>query len=216
MNRLVSDRNALKTLLLGATLILSGCQAAGLIADKVAGGRLPAAYTPQKVPTLVLVEKYQNPAQFALDSEPLATYVTDELQRHDVVPTIDPSRVESLRRASGQAYRNMAIAKIGRELGASQIIYVDIIDISVDTTVGGEMIKGKADALVRVVDTQSGRTLWPADSAGGMPVSFGVPLAHVSPSNAEWTVRDNVLRGLAGNIGRLFYTTSKEEAAAGL
>jgi hypothetical protein len=190
-------------------VMIGGCAVIGLVAEKTAGGRTPAAYDLGKRTTFVLAERYENPSGVELDSEPLARYVTDELSHKQSAPIIPADKIDALRRAQGANFHKMTIPQIGRELGAQQIIYINIRDIKVDRTVENDMTRGTGDVRVRVVDAQTGMTLWPSDVAEGHPIAFVTPMMRVTPETTDWLVRDTVDRGLGVNVARLFYSIAE-------
>src|SRR4051794_14984671 len=98
--------------------LVSGCQAIAVATYKFSG---PAAVEPQFVlgpePAVVMVEKFENPAAAALDSEQLGHFLQEELHQHILTPVVDQSQVTDLKAAKGPAYREMKVQEVGRAVG---------------------------------------------------------------------------------------------------
>lgn len=201
--------------LLPLVLSLSGCTIFGAVAGKLVGTPPVAArYVPARTkPMLVLVENYRNPAAAGLDAKRLTLHVAGELRRHRVAPIVDPDDAESLR--SRPDYAAMKVQDVGRAAGAKQVLYVNLQQFIIDNTVGEEMMKARAEMRVRVVDVESGRTLWPGDMPEGKTVVAETPWVR-SPSGGreglpEPALRDQVARSAAGQIVRLFRQWSPDD-----
>jgi hypothetical protein len=190
-----------------ALALLGGCNVAGALAYKVTGPPpIPAKYVPAKVPTLVLVENSRNPSNLRLDADRLARAVGEELAAHQVAPITDPEKLTDFRRAQGAHYASLAITAVGRAVGADQVLYVDLIDVSVEPAIGSELLQGRAEARVRFVDVRTGQTLWPSDAAQGQPVGAATSYTSGGAGGGEPIVRDQLIDALADKVAKLFYT----------
>jgi hypothetical protein len=193
------------TIFLAAAMFASGCNAAGALWYKVAGAPpVPAKYEPIKQPTLVLVENYRNPALTEFDADRVARAVNDDLKKNDVAPLIDHDQLLALRDADPDKFRSMTIPSVGRAVGAKQVIYVDLIESEVQGDASRGVVRGKTAARVRVVDVETGQTLWPVDAQAGAQVGSKVPYAELTESSAN-EVHDVMLTSLSEQIGRLFH-----------
>ena len=196
--------------LLSSLLLLSqtGCAMVGAVAHKVVGEPpVPAQYMPDKnKPMFVLVENYRNPAAGRMDGQRLMLHLADELRRHRVAPVVDPEEANALRARAD--YRTMKVEEVGAAAGAKQVLYVHLGAVSIDNTVGGEMIKASAEMRVRVVDVATGRTLWPTDTPEGHLLMAQTSWSRTSTGAPEGidepALRDQVARGAANQIVRLF------------
>src|SRR5262245_12131844 len=152
-----------------------GCNVLGFAASAAAGPqKVPAAYTLASKPTIVLAEKFDNPAEAAMDAEPIARYVTEAMTHHAAAPMIDPSAVSSVQQRTRDGdYRAMTVAAIGRAAGAEQIVYINILRSEVESAGAGgtDLIQGGGELLVKVVDAGTGQILWPTDADAGHPVA---------------------------------------------
>ena len=198
--------------LLGVVGLVSGCQLAGAVAYKVAGPEeVEAKHVLARVPTLVLVENYENPGASALDSEQLGYFVGGELKDHMVAPVVDAGRLADLKASHGSGYREMRVQDVGAALGAQQVVYVDMLDCRVEDTAGGELIKASVAVRVKVVDVGSGHTVWPTDIAEGYPVRLDTPYQREGKRNTQMALRREVLRVTGVKVAKLFYKWKPEE-----
>ena len=201
---------------LGLVPFLSGCNIVGPVAQIVSGPpTVQPVYRPAKERMLVLVENFQHPGDAYADAEMLARTLHDELARQKIAPLVPMDELYALRTNRPDDYRKMSIETIGRELGAKQVLYVDLQQASVEAAAGSELLRGRAAVLVRVVDAKTGRSRWPQDVAEGYPVSYETPPPrHEDASNVN-VVRAATHRGLAERIGRLFHKWQPGEVEPG-
>jgi hypothetical protein len=183
-----------------------GCNVIGFAAATVGGtSNVPPVYAPAKRPTVVIAENFHDPAASVQDDEPLARYVTDLLKQGDVVPTIDPGEIYVMRHdspAAEQKWHSMSIAAMGRSVTAQQVIYLSILSIDMEHAPGSNAVRGHADVTVRVVDTESGKTLWPVDASDGYPLNAETRMYHEGETDAD--VRNTLHKMLADKIVKLF------------
>ena len=162
---------------------------------------------------LVLVENYRNPSAATMDAQRLTIHLADELRRYKVAPVVDTDALESLR--SRGDYHAMKVQDVGRAAGARQVLYVNLRQVGVSNTVAGEMIKGRGEMLVRVVDVASGQTLWPRDLPEGYTVVSQTPWVRTTEGGREGaiepTLRDQVARNAASQIVKLFRAWRPED-----
>jgi hypothetical protein len=189
--------------------LVPGC-AAAVIAHKVMGPPpIPAQYVPAKEPMLVLVENYHNPSATAIDGRFLELRIEEELQVRNIAPVIRADRLESVR--SDPAYEKMTIPAIGRAVGAKQVLYVNVRAFGVESTVGGEMIKGNSEATVRVVDAATGDTRWPNDNPTGYPLKVTTPWLRQGADATEASLRDRMADQTADALVKLFRKYSPDD-----
>ena len=195
-------------LLLG--LVATGCVAASALLYKTTGvPKIPAQYALKKVPTLVLVENFENPDLYSVQSERVARDVTYQLSENKVCPTVPPQRVADLISSSGPAYRKMDIPAVARAVGARQVVYVNLVEFSADPPLASEMMRGKVTALVKVVDVATGHTVWPQDTSAGRQIKFETPDVHDANSNAD--VQEKLYQRLSDKISKLFYEYTTDQ-----
>jgi hypothetical protein len=192
-------------------ICLAGCNVIGAVAAKVGPEPTVAAqFVPAQEPVVVLVENYHNPASLRLESDAVARLLSEELELNKVAPVVDPAKAVTLRQAKGSSYRQMPIDAIGKAVGATQIVYVDLERFDVDHALASELLTGEAEARVRVVD-DTGELLWPLDSAGGYPVAVKIEPQRASSGGAgHQQVRQQLHAALADRVAKLFYKWKTE------
>lgn len=192
-------------------LVVGGCTVAGAVLYKTVGP-LPvdAQYVLEQKPTLVLVERYSGGAggggvEAAQESEGLARAIQQALEAKQLAPQVDPMSVSDLRLRDPMAFRVMPVSRIGREVGAEQVLYVNLLQSTLRSTEGSELSRGQMAVRVKVVDAETGRVLWPGDQADGYPVSIQTPLSSAREGIPPQVARANMTRQMADRIAKLFY-----------
>ena len=191
-------------------LLLPGCAVLGVAAYKIAGpAKVPAQYVPEKRPMLVLVENYEHQSSVNSHADLLGYMLVKELGERKIVPLVPLEKLQELRDARAAEFPTMSMAAIGRELGADQILYVQLHRSDVTPMAGGggsDALTGQTAASVKVVDVGTGDTLWPggAGAEGGYPVSAATKLGAHNGANVQ-DVRQRMYAQLSHDIVKLFY-----------
>ena len=190
----------------------AGCEALGVAAYKLHGPpKVPAEYVPAQRPMLVLVENYQHQSSVNAHADLLGRMLVKELEARNVAPLVSLDKLQELRDARPGDFQTMSMASIGREVGAEQILYVQLHNSDVTPMSGGDALTGQTAASVKVVDVATGDTLWPGGVAGeaGYPVSAATKLGTSSGGNVQ-DVRQRMYVDLSHQIARLFYKWQPE------
>lgn len=110
----------------------------------------------------------------------------------------------------------MSIAAIGRAVGVDRVIYVQIEGFTV--TRDGTTVEPIAGALVKVIDVNEDRRIWPADRAG-FPVKVQLP-ASGAPIPPDRSGMSRLQIGLSETLGvqiaRVFYTHERDALSGNL
>src|SRR5689334_10910996 len=129
-------------------LLAGGCNIIGFVADKAGPGSIDAQFVPPKWPMVVIAENWRNPAGSAIDSQQLATFIYDDLRKHDVAPQIDPTAVTELRSRRSD-FGAMTISQIGKTIGAQQVLYINVRESSLTGPVRSNSVAGNCTARVK-------------------------------------------------------------------
>jgi hypothetical protein len=203
---------SLRILLSCLLLLVTGCNIAGAVAAKTVGERVNAVYTPSKEDTmLVLAETFRTSSSMAIDTDQLARFVTNEIERYKVAPTIDPVKVMDLRGANPTAFRKMKISEIGRHFGAKQVLYINVIDSGIESAGVDVVMRGTATAKVKIIDVATGQSRWPEDASEGYPVGVSTAYQKVQDGVNESTVRMELQQSFAEQIAKLFRSYQADE-----
>jgi hypothetical protein len=197
-------RSALCTLH-SALVLLAGCELPGVILHETIGQlSVPAQFEPKKVPTLVLVENYRSPDEMQLDGDQLSHQIGEELKRETKLDLVDPDKLVPLREEDPTKFHAMTIPQIGKAVGAKQIIYVDLLQSAVTGDISQSVVHAEAKAQVRVVDVETGATLWPASASHGHELEAKADYDPSDTSHAA-SMRTDMLTQLSSRIAKLFY-----------
>lgn len=194
-------------------LSLQGCVVLGAFAAKAAPApKTPAQYVPAQESLVVVVEGYQNPGIVGFLGGHMERMISEQLITHDVAPIINPNLLNDFRNGrTGDEYRQVKIASIGKALKAKQVLYVNVTQFSLESAGGTQMAKGLAEARVRIVDVATGETRWPRDASGGQVLQLNTPYVELTGGVTESALRDRMARGLCDKVARLFYAATTEQ-----
>jgi len=188
---------------------VSGCAAVGAVGYKVMGPpAVEAKYIPAMEPMLVMVENYRG-SSGSVQDQALDRYLEGLLAAHHIAPLVDATKLRELRR-SRPDYRSMSVSAVATAIGAKQVLYVDVVQNTVEPLLGGESLRGQASVRVKVIDGQTGETRWPGDMGEGYPVESSVQWG-TSDVRSESELREAVLAPLADKIAKLFYKWKPDE-----
>jgi hypothetical protein len=203
-------------ILAGALLCsLTGCELLGVAADKASGGpSVSARYVPDpKDPMLVLVESYGLDLDSGIETEHVQTSLIKTLNDNKVVTTIvDSAKVARLRDRDPAAYKKLTVDEIGRDVGARQVLYVNINQENITSPAGSGQVRGTLRAVVRIVDTASGDLRWPSD-ATSETVDIKTPWKE-QKDMGQGDIRAVMSDQMADEIGKLFHDWHPDEDPA--
>lgn len=197
-------------------MVGAGCQPVGFLAYAIgAEGKVKAAYKLEARKTLVLVDDPSEPAK--LPSPQLQNLIAGRvgdrlvaegvLDRADLIPA---NRVSQLA-AEEADFGQWPIDRVGRAVGAKQVVYVLITGFGVSDN--GAIYQPTAEARVKVIDAATGDRLFPDAQAGsGHPVR--TQRSYESMDNATPTtdliVARRLAETLARDVARLFHKYREE------
>jgi hypothetical protein len=162
----------------------------------------------------VLVENFENPDLYAAPSERISRGIADSLTEKKVATFIDLTKINDLRTSDPKDYHKMDVPAIGRAVGAKQVIYVNLVKLNADSPIGGERFRGQAEVQVKVIDSETGHTLWPLDSSGGRVVRFDTKYAANQDDTQFALIQDQLCQNLTNRISALFHETAFDEVQA--
>jgi len=198
-------------------LPLAGCAGLGWVTDKLSPPpTVDAKYELPNVPTLVLVENYHDSGALAADCETLTRFIVEDLQgqkrkkdgkdtEEPLVVLVDWKKANDLRNDDPKKYHDMKISELGKTVGAKQVIYVQLLYSELQGAIGGDLLRGRAGARVRVVDCATGETKWPQGNAGGEPVAYETDLKQTGPETSATQIRQQTLEAMGQSVGGLFH-----------
>jgi TolB-like protein len=180
-------------------LSLTGCEVPGVLLHIAMGEpAIPAQYEPPKGKTLVLVENYRSPDEMQLDGDQIANDVTVELKKEGKLEVVNPED-------DAAKFRAMNIQQVGKALDAKQVIYVDLLESAVTKDPSEGAVHGVAKARVKVIDVETGNTLWPSDASDGKELSQTAEFDPADSTHAM-AIHTQMLANLSSKIAKLFYS----------
>ncbi|HTW95370.1 MAG TPA: hypothetical protein VMD30_11280 [Tepidisphaeraceae bacterium] len=198
-------RYATLVLLCTFALFCHGCMLGWALSGTMGAQVQKAQFTLAKVPTLVLVENYAEDPRGNVDADRLSADIGETLAEHKAVPIIPMDNLARFREANPNTYPHMTIAEIGRALRARQVLYVNIKSYAFDTPAGSDKVHGTVLVFVKVVSTDTGQSIWPADSVEGDPVTAQSDYADADPNGINMDAKLDLNDTLSDKIGQLFY-----------
>ncbi|MGC8624326.1 MAG: hypothetical protein ACP5VQ_03555 [Phycisphaerae bacterium] len=192
-------------LMLATSFSLGGCELAYLLAGN--GSHAALYKLPKKDRLLVLVDTSANSQLTIHAMATLMTLVNQILYQHKCANNFVPAyRIVALQRQNPVQYHSMGIADIAQAVNANVVVYVFVKQFDVTLESAGQLTKGNADALVKVVD-KNGNRLWPKDGSPGLSVTARIPTATTVSQSPE-AVQNAMVTILARRISRMFYRYS--------
>jgi hypothetical protein len=207
-----SSRRWICQLAVGALLLqTAGCNVLGALAYKTFGpSKQPAEYVPPKnQPLVVIVENYRNPAGLQQPSDELAMLISKKLEAAKVAPIVPTDKLVALRTDKGAAFDKMKIPDVGRAVGAKQVVYVNLRQCTIEGVIGADDVRCNVDALVKIVDVDTGQTKWPG-VGDGKEFTNHTDYNRSEGKKTEESIRDTVLDDLSDSIAALFYAHQPE------
>jgi hypothetical protein len=192
---------------------LSGCAyVSGLVYLFSPEDKLPAEYkVPEKTKVAILVDDYMSPLGTLDLKKSLASTVAAQLvAAKAVLPEnmIETDKVFDVPSDSADG-KKLSIQHIGREVGADYVIYINIIDFSMQSDPDNPLIQPKSRAYVKVIEVSSGERIWPIDVAG-YPIEGKEHMQGEMAEDAdknEWSQK--LIDKLALAAAELFYDHAK-------
>ena len=189
----------------------AGCQALGAIVAKSVGTpAIPAQFVPAKVPTLVFCEHRPRANVDDVATEDMGRRVSAIWGREQISPVIDVSKLDELRSSpstntTSADITSMSIDAVGRKLGATQVLYIDMLNDQIETPPASDLIRGKISVRVRIVDVKTAVTLWPRDAVEGYPMDEQSDWTARGEGVNDSTIEEGTRNAVAESIVRLFY-----------
>lgn len=199
-------RLILSSLLVLIAAALGGCQAIGVVADKMVPPTVEAQYELGKTTqVLIIAENFRVPTQSVSDSDRVAQLVGEELTIEKATLIVSPEKLALVRDMKPEAYAKMSVVELGKAVGAQQVLYIDLGGIGVGAQPGSDVMKGVGSATVKVIDVNTGTIAFPKDVADGLPVSFETALHRATKRATPDAIRSEAVIGLSAKIARLFH-----------
>jgi hypothetical protein len=220
----MTARDVLISLLALLPLAAVGCNIVAPIAYIVEGPpKIDAEYTLEDRPTVVFVDDRGNviPSNAQAMRRTLADTLSQELMvRKLVTTTISPRDAMAVASARDKHGELLAIDAIGREVGAEQIIFIEMLAFGLSPD--GVTPRPTSICQVRVIDVERRKRLYPeGDESGQVARTVQTALPEFDPTVARSAAsRLKIYQALADltgvEIAKLFYKHEKKELGSQL
>lgn len=204
-------------LLTAAGLALTGCEIWGFLASGFDPKMVPARHELLDQPTLILVDDPQQRLGGTTRPAVVANRLAYELTQQEVLTRIvSQQELADLAAELGDAFAATPVDAVGRALGAAQVIYIYVEDVSLRQ--GPAVLQPRADVRVKVIDAAASQRLFPAPQAGA-DLDRGYLVVTELPATTELdearVQRPAILHKLADRAGidvaRLFHKHRREQ-----
>ncbi|MBI1370802.1 MAG: hypothetical protein GC162_19385 [Planctomycetes bacterium] len=204
--------------LLTLTLALSpgGCEVGSFVATNVLPRpKIPAVFELPKQSTVVMVDDPHRLIPNATLAPVIAANIGADLKKNEVVSeVIAPNLIEDLR-VNEQNFSNWPIDKIGKQVGAKQVIYIMVEGF--DLTESQAIYRPTAAVRVKVIDVETGRRLFPQGDNLGYPVSVQKYYKNMqgATDGTDLVLARGLAQRVAEDVGKLFYEHKEREVGSG-
>lgn len=203
-------------LMLSLLLLAGGCEIFGMAALMATGGdKVKAVYKLPNGRTAIIVDDPQKRLGSGVLTGVVASNIAHHLKQNDAISaTIVPEKdVATLAARLGDEYATTPIDQLGRSLGAQQVIYVEVEQVTLLAAPGA--YRPSALVELKVIDAENGVRLYPPPppiDEPGVPSrgrSVTVQMAHRGIDRESRGADAMMGRVLAERIGlevaRMFY-----------
>lgn len=209
-------------LLFGVAYALPGCNLIGAAAVIMPKPPVPAEHKLPDKRTLIMVEDRGGAVIDTSVLRQLGASIRGALEDEEVVTTgfVPQTELTALQTRLGEDYAKTSLQTIGRELGAEQVIYVNITGFQLE--LGGGVYQPAMSMQVKVIDLDVGARTYPpvVDEETGIALgqSFVPVMTQMQTRNRQaegHAARAIVSRELADQAGievaRLFHSWKRPE-----
>ena len=189
-----------------ASGMLGGCNVAGYVSQGlIPPSDIPALYNPADRLTLVLVDDPGRKMPTIALADQVAGRVGQVLVAQKVIGRFVPTTVITELRDSETDFDRWAIDRVGRRIGAEQVIYVLLQDFQL--TESGQIYRPVASVRVKVLDVASGSRMFPADNRHGYALTTVQEYEDLEAGGrgTEAVVARRLAEQLAEDIAKVFY-----------
>jgi|WetSurMetagenome_2_1015567.scaffolds.fasta_scaffold71130_2 hypothetical protein len=141
-------------------------------------------------------------------NQAVAESVTKVLVDHKACgPTVPPRSVETVRRTEPD-FANWSVAQAGKHFNVDLVVHVEMLQFRLRDNVGSNVYHGYAQAAVRIVDTDTGRQVWPVLSSARLVEAETQPGVEAEGPSEQQEI---ILNGFGDKVARTFFTYKREE-----
>ena len=193
-------------------LATAGCAQMAILFMVDTEPKVPAEFKLPKGKTALLIDDYMVDLDGENIKEQMAAKMAELLQTNRAVEKAALIPYETVKTLKTEAPdgRRYSIQRLGKELGAENIIYINISQFELQSDPDSPLIRPAGAARVKVIAVGTGERLWPVDLAGQSVQAQGRREAEVleAQSQQKWT--ETLADMLATDVAELFYEHRKK------
>jgi len=201
-------------LLLAAALtpvgLAPGCDEAAYILTKTIGPFVPedkheAEFDLEDASLLVLVdvEDATVASEHPRSETLVARGVADTLEKHEACGPVVPVRSVLAARRMEPDFANWSVAQAGEYFNVDAVLHVQLFEFRVKDSPASNVLRGYAEAAIRLVSPETGRQVWPVLEEARLITAEALPEADVQEAARH---EEDLATGLGEKIGRHFCT----------
>lgn len=205
----------LAALLAGLLAAGAGCQQLAWILNRTFTLFSPeeesqAEFTFEGKSVLVLVDAQEAAleGEFPRVEQGVANQVIKMLEERKAAGPIVPARSVDAARRVQAGFDKWSIAETGRFFNVDFVLHIQLTHFRIKDTPGSSVFHGYGETVCQVVETESGKKVWPSLASGRIIRAESVQ--GTEPEEAP-EVETMMIEGLADKIARHFFTYRTEE-----
>ncbi len=192
-----------------------GCDAFAYVLVKTVGPFVPeeehqAEFDLTGKSVLVLVD-VQNPtvsSEHPRVETLLAEGVLETLKAHQATGPLVPVRsVQAARRLEAD-FPRWSVVKVGKYFNVDMVLHVQVFEFRIKDNPGSNVLRGYAEAAVRIVSPETGEQVWPMLAEARLVTAEAMPEPDLQKA-AQY--EEDLARGLGEKIARHFCTYKPSE-----
>ena len=192
----------------GLGLSLSGC-VIGPIIGQFTGRRsktvkVDAKYKLPPGNLLILVDSPTEEAARNGVRTVLSRGIEREIRFHGLKVSVIPDSELSSFRSNREDFEKLDVARIGRELSAQQVLYVQVTEFQLGTLLDKPEGRGLVKGRVKVFDIKRNLRVWPVPKPWGYEVMVLTKFRELPEKNYQPVVTQDLCRRMAVKIVELF------------
>jgi hypothetical protein len=211
------DRLRVFLLVVVMMMMLGGCTPARVLGMLIAPEKVNPVFELADVTTLIMVDDPRGELGGDMNMAVLADRVMQDLKAKKVISVfVLTIELNKLKDKLGGGYAKAPIDRIGRKLGAKQVIYIKVQSLTLEAA--PSMLRPQAGLSMKVIDVEASRRVFPLGDYGSSGRSYDyqsvMQYRFEEQTEQDPRVKGPVLREFCSRIGRdtgrLFYSYVKD------
>ena len=195
--------------------LAAGCDEAAYILTKTIGPFVPedkheAEFDLKDASLLVLVD-VEDPtvaSEFPRAETLMAKGIAETLDEHDACGPVVPVRSVLAARRMEPDFAKWSVAQVGEYFNVDLVLHAQLFDFRVKDSPSSNVLRGYAEAAIRIVSPETGRQVWPVLEEARLVTAEALPEADVQEAARH---EEDLATGLGKKIARNFCTYKLNE-----